>query len=215
VRRREDARTFHARPLPDPLRREVWVSETIGSALVLGSAQRDEVVDRAACADAGIDVVRRRSGGGAVLVDPGSLLWVDVLLPTGDPLWDDDVSRAFLWLGEAWAGALADLGGVATVHRGALQRTRWSDLVCFGGLGPGELTDAAGRKVVGISQRRTRAGARFQCAALGSWDPSLLVSLLALSPADRDAATAELASAAAGIGEDLDALLGAFLERLP
>lgn len=215
MRHRQDAATFHARRLPDPLRREVWVCDTIGAALVLGSTQRDDVVDRAASAGAGIDVVRRRSGGGAVLVEPGSLLWVDVLLPAGDPLWDDDVGRAFLWLGEAWAGALADLGSIATVHRGALQRTRWSDLVCFAGLGPGELTDSAGRKVVGISQRRTRAGARFQCAALGSWDPSLLLSLLALTPADRSAATAALATAAAGIDADLDALLGAFLQRLP
>jgi lipoate-protein ligase A len=215
LRHREDAATFHARPLPDPLRREVWVCESVGTALVLGSAQPDEVVDRVACAGAGIDVVRRRSGGGAVLVEPGSLLWVDVLLPADDVLWDDDVGRAFLWLGEAWAGALADLGGATTVHRGALQRTRWSDLVCFAGLGPGELTDPAGRKVVGISQRRTRAGARFQCAALGAWDPGGLVALLALTSDERDAVGAELASAAAGVGEDLGAVLDAFLQRLP
>jgi lipoate---protein ligase len=215
VRHREDAATFHARPLPDPVRREVWVCESVGTSLVLGSAQRYEVVDRAACLGAGVAVARRRSGGGAVLVAPGSLLWVDVLLPADDPLWEPDVGRAFLWLGETWAAALADLGHATTVHRGALVRSRWSDLACFAGLGPGELTDPAGRKVVGISQRRTRGGARFQCAALGSWHPEALVPLLALTPEDRDAAAAELASAAAGVGDDLDAVLGAFLHRLP
>ena len=41
--------------------------------------------------------------------------------------------------------------------------TGWCPLVCFAGVGPGEVL-AGGRKLVGISQRRTRAGARFQCA---------------------------------------------------
>lgn len=214
-RRREDAATFHARPLPAPVRREVWICESTGAALVLGSAQRDEVVDRPACAGAGVDVVRRRSGGGAVLVEPGSVLWVDVLLPTGDPLWVADVGHAFLWLGEAWAAALRELGVVTAVHRGALERTPWSSLVCFAGLGPGELTDPAGRKVLGISQRRTREGVRFQCAALGAWDAAALVRLLALPAADRDVAVAELGRAAAGVGADLDALLAAFLRQLP
>lgn len=214
-RHREDAATFHARPLPEPVRREVWVCEPTRPALVLGSTQRDDVVDRAACTAAGVDVVRRRSGGGAVLVEPRSLLWVDVLVPAGDPLWEHDVGRAFLWLGEAWVGALADVGVVAAVHRGPLIRTTWSDLVCFAGLGPGELTDPAGRKVVGISQRRTRGGARFQCAALGSWDPATLLPLLALTPADGGAAASALAGAAVGIGERLEGLLRAFLLRLP
>jgi lipoate---protein ligase len=214
-RRAEDAATFHARPLPDVVERSVWVCEPTDRALVLGSAQPDDVVDRAACVRERVDVVRRRSGGGAVLVEPGALLWVDVLLPGDDPLWDRDVGRAFLWLGDAWAAALADLGIVTTVHRGALERGRWSDLVCFAGLGPGELTDAAGRKVVGMSQRRSRDGARFQCAALGAWDPTALVPLLALPADDRDAAAADLATAAAGTGADPSALLDALLRRLP
>jgi lipoate-protein ligase A len=57
-------------------------------------------------------------------------------------------------------------------------RTAWSSLVCFSGLGPGEV-HAGGRKVVGISQRRTRGWARFQCAAYLRWDPDALVALLA------------------------------------
>ncbi|MEO7428911.1 MAG: hypothetical protein ABIY48_05965, partial [Acidimicrobiales bacterium] len=106
-------------------------------------------------------------------------------------------------------------GVFATVHDGPLVRARWSDLVCFAGLGPGELTDAAGRKVLGISQRRTRAGARFQCAALGRWDPSRLVSLLAPLVEDDVAAIGELADAASGMAVDLSALLQGFLARLP
>src|SRR5690606_17651516 len=47
-RRHEPAADFHARPLPDPARRSVWVCEPTGPALVLGSAQPDDVVDRGA-----------------------------------------------------------------------------------------------------------------------------------------------------------------------
>ena len=39
----------------------------------------------------GVAVVRRRSGGGAVLLDPGGVVWVDVVVPRHDPRWDDDV----------------------------------------------------------------------------------------------------------------------------
>jgi len=219
LRLREPPATFHARELPSPAQRAVWVCEPTSAALVLGSAQRDDVVDAAACERGGVTVVRRRSGGGAVLVVPGELLWVDVVLPAGDPLWDDDVGRAFLWLGEAWAAALADLGVAASVHRGGLEVTRWSPLVCFGGVGPGEVlatsgTDA-GAKLVGLSQRRTRDAARFQCAALARWDPAALLALLALSPDARTAAEADLIGAAAGVGTDLEPLLDALLTHLP
>lgn len=219
LRHEEPAGAFHARPLPEPVGREVWTCAATGPALVLGSAQRDDVVDRAACAAAGIEVVRRRSGGGAVLVEPARLLWVDVLLPAGDPLWDPDVGRAFHWVGDTWAAALADQGATATVHRGGLQRSRWSDLVCFAGLGPGEVTDDVGTKVVGISQRRTRAGARFQCAALlQRWDPQPLLALLTLSPGERAAALADLTPPRGGTSAaalDGGSLLAAFVAHLP
>ena len=209
VRHREPAREFHARPIPEPAARSVWVCEATGPALVLGSAQRDEVVDRAA----GVDVVRRRSGGGAVLVVPGEVLWVDVILPSSDPLWKVDVGEAFHWLGEAWQAALAELGVTTTVHRGGLERSTWSDLVCFAGLGPGEVLNEAGAKVVGMSQRRTRDAARFQCAALARWDPAALLELLVVE--DRETASAELADVAAGVGVDLGALLDALIRHLP
>jgi lipoate-protein ligase A len=212
----EPAAAFHGRSIPDPATRHLWVCEPTGPSLVLGSAQRDDLVDRAACAAAGTEVVRRRSGGGAVLVEPGALLWVDVILPTDDPLWELDVGRAFLWLGDVWSAALADLGRATAVHRGALLRSPWSDLVCFAGLGPGELTDETGAKVLGISQRRTRGAARFQCAALlHPWDPTPLLGLLAV-PADRRAAAeCDLHHAAAGLAVDAADLLAAFVTRLP
>jgi lipoate-protein ligase A len=211
----ETPAAFHARELPGEPVRAVWVCEASGPAVVLGSAQADEVVDHEACAQAGIDVVRRRSGGGAVLVVPGDLLWADVVVPAADPLWEVDVGRAFLWLGEAWAGALAELGVSAVVHGAGLLATRWSSLVCFAGTGSGEVLSTDGAKLVGLAQRRTRAAARFQCAALLRWDPVTLVELLALAPDDRAEARAALSGAAAGIPVPPDDLLAAFLRHLP
>ena len=160
------ASELHLRDLPGE--RGVWVFEVSQPALVLGSTQ--PMVD-----GHGIEVVRRRSGGGAVYVEPSGTLWVDVVVPRGDELWDDDVGRATYWLGEAWARAVGD---GAVVHRGPMVRSEWSDLVCFAGLGPGEVT-VEGRKVVGISQRRTRAAARFQCVAYETWNVDPLVALVA------------------------------------
>lgn len=199
-RHRGSAGAFHHRSVPDPPERALWWFEVMGPAVVLGSTQSPDVVHGEAAAGLGVEVVRRRSGGGAVWVEPGVLTWVDVILPADDEHWVDDVGRAAVWLGSAWAIALEALGveGVE-VHTAPMTRTAHSDLVCFAGRAPGEVT-IAGQKAVGISQRRTRAGARFQCAVLHHWDPRPLVNLLAVDPRHRLSLAAELADMAVGTG---------------
>ena len=126
-------------------------------AIVLGSTQREDVLDVAACAAAGVEVVRRRSGGGVVLVEPGGLVWFDVVVPTAvlhEVGVGDDIGASMVWLGSHLAAVLGD---DVTVHRGAMACTGWCPLVCFAGVGPGEVL-ADGAKLVGVSQRRTRAG---------------------------------------------------------
>lgn len=195
-RRAGPAAELHALDLPDDGRRHVWILEATAPAIVLGSAQRDDVVDLDTARAAGVDVVRRRSGGGAVWVAPGDPHWIDVVVPRGDPLWDDDVGRAFLPLGRAWQRALGSLGIDGTeVHGGGLVCRPGGALACFATIGPGEVL-LGERKVVGISQRRTRAGARFQCAVPVRWDPAPLAALLA-----DPAAGAGLAEVGTGIGE--------------
>lgn len=215
-RRAGPAAELHAAPMPDPVVPAVWVLDATAPALVLGSAQREDHVDAAALERAGVDLVRRRSGGGAVFVVPGGSLWIDLLIPRGDPLWDDDVGRAMHWVGAAWSAALHDLGVDGRVHQGSMVRSEWSGHVCFAGLGPGEVTDAEHRKIVGISQRRTRAGARFQTVVhLGATRVDDVVDLLALGAEERAALREALRASTATLHLERSAAVEALLAHLP
>lgn len=205
--------------------------------VILGSGQSDSDVDRVAAARARVEVARRSSGGGAVLVESGAVIWVDLIISADDPLWDSDVRRATWWVGEAWATALDGVGaGPARVWHGGMQRRNWDRRVCFAGLGPGEVSIPSrgvvghsqsvvghsqsvvggSKKVVGIAQRRTRRAVLFQTAGLLRWEPADLVALLALEDAARAAATTELPDLAAGVGQErAGALTAALLGALP
>ena len=176
------------------------------TALVLGSAQPDDI---AASHEAG--VVRRRSGGGAVLVAPDNSVWIDVVIGQDDPLWDDDVNQAPLWLGEVWAAALASLG---VAHGEVFDRYEpgpWGRLACFASRGPGEVL-VGGAKAVGITQRRTRTTARFQTLLYRHWAPEELVARLAESS---DQLRNALSSAAWPVDADPDEVHSAFISHLP
>jgi lipoate-protein ligase A len=183
--------------------RALAICRVTGPALVLGSTQPETIVDGAAATAAGVAVARRRSGGGVVLVTPDDPVWIDVWVPVGDPLWRDDVGRAFDWLGDAWVDALRLSGvtGVAAHRLGHRPCTRWSSLVCFGGVGTGEVVTEDGRKVVGLAQRRNRSGSWFHSACVLRWEPAPLVGLLSLATFEREAAVAELAAAVVGAAD--------------
>ena len=96
-----DVGAFHARPLPADQRTATFFRAE-SATLVLGSAQRVESVDSDAAARQGITIVRRRSGGGGVLLIPGDFVWLDLEIPADDELWQDDVGRSMWWVGELW-----------------------------------------------------------------------------------------------------------------
>ena len=180
IRSSSTASEFHARSVPEPAACEIWQHDITSPALVLGSTQDASIVDVDACRRAGVDVVRRRSGGGAVLLRPGEVVWVDVIVPAGSVGWSVDVHAPMVWLGRHLLGALSALMAPATdlvVHDGAMRSTAWSSLVCFDGVGAGEVL-VDGRKLIGISQRRTRNAARLQCCWYSHYEPAELVGLL-------------------------------------
>ncbi len=195
--------------------RRVWWCRPTHRALVLGSRQTPEIV----FGDT-VEVVRRRSGGGAVVVGGADTVWIDVMISPEDTLWVDDVGASFEWLGDVWADVVRGFGVSAEVHRGALECGRFGALVCFAGRGPGEVMDPDGAKVVGLSQRRTRFGARFQCLALLEWDPAPYADLLFAAP-DRGTALEDLRPVAGGLNRPgaprlrAEDVVQAFLAALP
>ena len=148
-------------------------------AIILGSTQERSLVNEEMCLAKKIEIVKRRSGGGIVFLAEDSTIWIDVEIPREHSLWVNDVGDSSLWLGEVFRKELSELCDVnLELHRSGLIKTVWSPLICFAGRGPGEVFTEDGRKVVGISQRRTRDWARFQCAVSLQWKPELLLELL-------------------------------------
>ncbi len=210
------ADALHAIGIPDVVDRTVRVCVPAKEALVLGSAQPESDVNVDAAQSLGVDVVRRRSGGGSVLVNDDDIVWIDVLLPRNDALWNDDVEQAFFWLGDVWADVLERMGvDDVRVHRASLVKSQWTRTVCFAGLGPGEVT-SRNKKLVGISQRRTRAGALFQCSLYKRFDAPRLVSLLQLTPDEKAVLTSELEATVTDVPSlDAAALVSNLLAALP
>lgn len=179
------------------------------TALVLGSAQTADIASEAP--PDGPSVVRRRSGGGAVLVAPDDSVWIDVVIGRDDPLWDNDVNRAPLWLGEVWVAALASLGVTHGEVCDRYEPGRWGRLACFASRGPGEVL-VGGAKAVGVTQRRTRTNARFQTLLYRRWAPEELFTRLA-EPSEHLRET--LSSAVWPVGAHPDEVHAAFLACLP
>ena len=173
------AADFHARPLPTDPHPHIWWFTPKHSALVLGSTQNLSIVNSAECHKRGIEIVTRRSGGGAVLLSSETTVWIDVVLPATHELSVSDIGQAPLWLGELFQRVLINLGlADLTLHETAMEKSDWSTLICFAGRGPGEVFTNDGRKVVGISQRRTREWVRFQIVVSLAWRPEILLALL-------------------------------------
>jgi lipoate-protein ligase A len=189
-------------------RRHAAAHQVAQPTVVLGSTQRLEVVDAMRATEKGVAVVRRRGGGGAVLLRPGDQLWVEAWIPRDDPLWEADVALAAEWVGGWWVDALGR-GGAAdlVVHRGRAVPGPHGGLVCFSGRGPGEVFQAE-HKVMGISQWRSREGSLFHTCVYAHWDPDPLIDLLDVDPPTREALRRDLPRLAAGI-LDLETATGA------
>ena len=161
------AADFHAMELP--YERALWWCNVETPTLILGSSQSLDDLNQKSADESGVLVSRRRSGGGAVFVHPSDSVWIDITISRDDPLWKDDVAQSMLWLGELFVEALSPWVR-ADVYRDSFSTGVDGRVVCFASSSPGEVFVGA-NKLVGISQRRGREGARFQCVLYRHWRP--------------------------------------------
>ena len=162
------AADFHAMELP--AERALWWCQVQDPTVILGSTQTVDDVDQNIAVESGLLVSRRRSGGGAVFVHPTDSVWVDITISRNDPLWKDDVVQSMLWLGDLFVAALSSWVQ-AQVYRDSFSTGVDGRVVCFASSSPGEVFVGT-NKLVGISQRRSRDGARFQCVLYRQWQPA-------------------------------------------
>jgi lipoyl(octanoyl) transferase len=123
----------------------------------LGYAQAlDDAVDVARCAALGIGLVRRPTGGSAILHEPPEReVTYSVVAREGDFPGADDVLETYRVLGQGLVAGLGRLGvaaELAPLVRGRGERT---PAFCFGRAGAYEIA-VGGRKLVGSAQRRQR-----------------------------------------------------------
>jgi lipoate-protein ligase A len=161
----------------------MFVVRAKSAILVLGGSQSTDVLDPRKIADTPLR--RRRGGGGLVLVRPGDL-WIDWWIPRGDERWSHDVHVSSIGVGQWWAAALrAHVKGVQ-VHQGSLEGEAAHRVVCFAGRGPGEVF-VNGRKAVGVTQWRVREGV-FVSTVLHAEPTTDVLEFLATVPSGLDRA---------------------------
>ncbi|MFA7667507.1 MAG: ligase [Burkholderiaceae bacterium] len=146
-----------------PVRAQARVWRWPQPAIVLGCGQRRLLPDvqqrLATLPGSPVEVLVREAGGGAVLVGPW-LIGVSLLLPTVDPRAGRSPTDGYRWLALRLVEALRAAGCPARTLPPAVLAGHQDDAslswACYGGLSAWEIVDEAGRKLVGLAQRRTR-----------------------------------------------------------
>lgn len=188
----------------------------------LGYAQPlDAAVDRAYCAAAGIPLVRRPTGGSALLHEPPAReVTYSVVAGAETFPGADDVLETYRVIGRGLAAGFARLGVAAEVVDVArARRAAAAPAFCFARTGAYEIA-AAGGKLVGSAQRRragaflqhgtvllgvdrARLGAVFPGARVGEPDLTTLATLLGRPPGFDEVVAALAAGLAPALGATL------------
>lgn len=140
---------------PPTIRFFAWRPATVS----LGYGQAlDGRVDLAAAADIGIGLVRRPTGGSAILHEGPELeLTYSVTAAEDDFVGADDLSATYRWIGTALTAGLRTLGAAAEMVAVQPSDPAAMPAFCFARTGSYEI-EVKGRKLVGSAQRRREAG---------------------------------------------------------
>ena len=146
-------------------------------ALVLGIGQAVDAIRADEAREAGLEVVKRSSGGAVVFAGP-DLIALDVALPSSSPLAIPDVVESYRWLGEVFLEGLVSVSSSARLTMVSPEAARADQsaqraspirtpehvraLACFGVLSPYEIAVDGGTKLIGFSQIRKRGVVLFQ-----------------------------------------------------
>lgn len=143
-------RAVTAGSVPPTLRLYAWDPP----CLSLGRGQPGQEVDREACARDGVDIVRRPTGGRAILHTDE--LTYSVVASPDEPRLAGDIPTSYRRLSRALLAAIHYLKAEATSQEGTrAQSGRNVNPVCFEVPSNYELTTLDGRKLVGSAQMRS------------------------------------------------------------
>ena len=161
---------------PPTLRLFGWPGQT----MLLGAGQPSRAIDRSACERLGIPLLRRMSGGTAVLHDDQTIS-LQLTLPSSHPFVGDDIHLNFRWFSELLIAALERLGiqadWIPLDRARAEQAPAGLEGACYSTLAPYEI-EVGRRKLIGHGQiRRVRATA-LQAMVYRVFDPHRTVRLL-------------------------------------
>lgn len=164
--------------------------------LSLGAKEKlEEAADPEACRRNGVALVRRSTGGRAVLHDLE--LTYSIVAAVGSPPFSGSVADSYRRIAEAMREGLLALGVALELSSGASERRgRGTHLPCFAAPSRCELA-AGGRKVVGSAQRRLRNAVLQHGSILLRPQPGLLAVCTGLG----EAGTTRMARAMAGLEE--------------
>ena len=172
--------------------------------LSLGRSQRLAEADLAACRAAGVDVVRRPTGGRSIL-HTDELTYSVSLLQT-DPRTKGGIVEGYRRLSEGLLAGLHSLGVDAIQAAGQSAPVSGTTAVCFETPSDYEIT-VAGRKLVGSAQWRARGGVLQHGTLPLCGDLARIVDYLAFSDAERSAQRCRLHLKALTMEEALGAVL--------
>ena len=178
-------------------------------AVVVGIGLRHRlasIVDLERCGSAGVEVLERSAGGGALLLDEHMLCGA-IALPISKVA--RDVTESYRWLADVLLSAL-DLPSarrveVAEARQDIAALRSWDSPVakallttCYGALSPHEIV-LEGRKLVGLAQVRRRDAALFQFGVLLRDQSPLADYLLVPDESTRDHLRTELRDRTVGL----------------